>query len=120
MPRFIVKNTTIKHGAKGATTAAIYVPGDRINLTCEEARKLGGNVELDGEQVETDADKKGDATGIHVVKGPVSSKLNPKEPLAATKGPVKEKPDVPAPKGPVAPTELNATKAPKAAKEGKK
>ncbi len=45
MPKYIVKDTHIKHGAPGEKKAKTYAPGDEIELTKEEAGALGHNVE---------------------------------------------------------------------------
>ncbi len=45
MPIYIVKDTPILHGAKGAREATRYAPGDEIELAEREAAALGGNVE---------------------------------------------------------------------------
>ena len=44
MPKYIVKDTHIKHGAKGDKEATIYGPGDEITLTEKEAAALGASV----------------------------------------------------------------------------
>jgi hypothetical protein len=44
MPNYIVQGTHIKHGAKGATEAILYGPGDAIELTVKEAEALGASV----------------------------------------------------------------------------
>ncbi|MEW5745277.1 MAG: hypothetical protein AB1805_07575 [Nitrospirota bacterium] len=45
MPKYIVKDTHIMHGAKGAKEAKTYAPGEEIELTEEEAAALGSHVE---------------------------------------------------------------------------
>ncbi|MBI5885306.1 MAG: hypothetical protein HZB85_01835 [Deltaproteobacteria bacterium] len=45
MPKYIVKNTHIKHAAPGDEKAKTYGPGDEIELTKEEAAALVPNVE---------------------------------------------------------------------------
>ena len=44
MPKYIVKDTHIKHGAKGDKKAKIYGPGDETTLTEKEAEALGASV----------------------------------------------------------------------------
>lgn len=46
MPKYIVKDTHIKHGAKGEKEARLYAPGDEIELSEDEALKLGASIEL--------------------------------------------------------------------------
>lgn len=45
MPKYIVKNTHIRHAAPGDEKAKTYGPGDEIELTKEEAATLGASVE---------------------------------------------------------------------------
>jgi len=45
MPKYIVKNTHIKHAAPGDEKAKTYSPGDEIELTKDEAAALAPNVE---------------------------------------------------------------------------
>ncbi len=45
MPKYIVRNTHIRHAAPGDEKAKTYGPGDEIELTKEEALSLGPNVE---------------------------------------------------------------------------
>lgn len=45
MPVYIVKDTHILHGRKGDKEAALYAPGEEIELTEKEAAALGANVE---------------------------------------------------------------------------
>lgn len=44
MPTYIVRDTHIKHGAKGAKTATTYAPGEQIELSEKEAAALGASV----------------------------------------------------------------------------
>ncbi|MEW6115377.1 MAG: hypothetical protein AB1553_00550 [Nitrospirota bacterium] len=44
MPKYIVEDTHIMHGSKGAKEAKMYAPGDEIELTEEEAAALGSRV----------------------------------------------------------------------------
>lgn len=44
MPKYIVQDMHIRHGAQGEKKASIYAPGDEIELTQKEAEKLGSNV----------------------------------------------------------------------------
>ena len=43
MPKYIVKDIHIKHGS-GEKDARTYAPGDEIELTEDEAMKLGASV----------------------------------------------------------------------------
>jgi hypothetical protein len=45
MPKYIVQHTHIKHGGKGDKEAALYAPGEEIELTEQEALTIGPNVQ---------------------------------------------------------------------------
>lgn len=44
MPKYIVQHTPILHGPKGADAATLHEVGSAIELTAEEAERLGDNV----------------------------------------------------------------------------
>lgn len=57
MPRYIVQDTPVRHGTKGAKSpddAETYFPGDEIELTEKEAAVLGSNVKPARAEKETE------------------------------------------------------------------
>jgi len=118
MPKYIVQNTNILRNGKQ------YPEGAGIELTEQEAAVINPLYLRLAPAPEKEKEKENEkeetpAVNIPVTKGPVKSLLDRKKPLAATKDPEK-KPAAPNNGGPpVRSTELNAVKAPTAAKKGK-
>ena len=126
MPKYIVQNTNILRNGK------TYPEGDPIELTEQEAAAINPLY-----LKPAPAQEENPPVMLPVIKGPVSAMNDRKKPLVQVKDPYEEKsavpnnggppvmatkankPAVPVPKGPVTVTELNAVKAPTAAKKGK-
>lgn len=57
MPKYIVQHTPVLHGAEKAKQTTRYEVFDEIELTEQEAQKLGDNVKPIKSQVKAPADK---------------------------------------------------------------